>query len=410
MSRYYSSSKASPKPGFPCFEPRCQRHNDPYRTKSGLQKHLEAVLRYFPDRQSKRGEEARNHHILQVLQELKLDTPDIIEQKNNVWSVANKWLRDDNGEEEYPEYEDQENEDQGYSEGEDDKYAEDEDGEYVEEDEVEAEDGEVVQVISQRYLRATEATGSTSSGRQNNYKRRAEEPSMSYPRTYRQHLPNELNDTPEGLDVDYIGHSKKHSIEDGWKTRGAGRSDCAKPMETGKRDTGRMAEPGRQNMRLKLTPGAADTGNRQVLQRVPTVIDTVPHTPTLQNPTTSSRCHDPVASDSKTPSYRLRIYTHHNFLRVGDGCRILNTAKYPTYAAISVAILSGLQRGSNIYTEEPCNWKIAGLTVVGRLSGSTGKEKFVVRDEEDWKTVTENVLSVEAAGELIEVQVALETK
>lgn len=255
--------------------------------------------------------------------------------------MSNKWLHDEDKQLEV--------EAQEYMEDEDDRYAEGKREKDVVVEEGGDDDDEGLEIISQRQLLAPEADSSSSS-RQNIYERRAESLSTTHQNTHTQHVPNELRN--------------------GWKTRGVVRRDNATPMEAGKWDTWKATEAERR----KLTSGTVD------LKKGAT-----------DYPTISRPSSNPDIVGPSTLSYRLQIYTHHNFLRVGDVCRILNTAKYPTYSAISAAILSGLQRGTSVNTE-PCNWKIAGLTVVGRLSGSTGKEKFVVRDEEDWQTVTENVL------------------
>jgi len=56
----------------PCFEPRCHKHTNAYRTASGLRNHFESMLKQAStgDRTGRRGEEARLHDLNRVFREL----------------------------------------------------------------------------------------------------------------------------------------------------------------------------------------------------------------------------------------------------------------------------------------------------------------------------------------------------
>jgi len=376
MPKLDPSSKSSSNPGFRCFEPRCQRYNTPYRTISGLQKHLESVLRHFPDRQSKRGEEARQHNVNRVLRELHLDSPEVMEQEHKLEHVVQKRVQEDG-------YEVHQGESDGAIE-------------YWEEDElVETEDDEVVEVIPQHtpVASSTGVVATSGSGTRHIYTRRTPN-ATTYEHRHTQNVPKEIVPISRDRGV-YLGGRKQ-----------SGFSDPGSGHAAGSIRKGFVA--GRSSTQFNQFPAEAGPSDEHVSRHTNSRSGNGTHSPIPRIPTASNPSCNSIATPTGMPSsYRLRIYTHYNFLRVGNGWRILDTAEYPTYSAISAVILSGLRYGPG-GCMEPFNWRIDYLTVVGRLSPSGVKERFEVRDEGDWRNVTENVLSVEAEGELIEVQVALE--
>jgi len=241
---------SSSKPGFPCFEPHCQRHTNPYRTIFGLQKHLEYVLRYFPDRHSKRGSEARNHNVNRVLRELKLDNPEMIE---GPWEVAEERFQD--------------------AEGENEDYSAEEELEDDEEEEDEDDEDEVVEIIPQRLLRVPEASsadiipnsGGTSVQRYT-HKRSTPNPTATHDHRHTHRSPNETIDTSRGLGQGYPGSREQDSYRNTFDD-GRSRGDTRKPAGAGRREGGKVGDTRSRSTRFKRTPVEAEAGDGHASQR-----------------------------------------------------------------------------------------------------------------------------------------------
>ena len=103
-------------------------------------------------------------------------------------------------------------------------------------------------------------------------------------------------------------------------------------------------------------------------------------------------------SSMDTSSYKLQISVVHELSPVG-GLRLLDTAKYPTFHAISTAIVSSLPPS----TRRP--WRVKCLKI---MLSTGGGRRYDVYEDSEWKIVLDGVLALEPVGILVDVVAELE--
>ncbi|KAF8417632.1 hypothetical protein EV426DRAFT_357246 [Tirmania nivea] len=236
----------SSKPRFPCFEPRCQRHSNPYRTFSGLQKHLESVLSSIVRKSlSNKGSTGKWHT-----------------------SGFRKMLEDEEDEED-----------------------------------------EEVEIISQLLLRVPEASSTSflpnsgaTSGQHTTHKRRTPNPTASHEHRHTHYPTNEIFNPSGGVQQDYPGYRKKNHYS---YTFGNDRvtGDSRKAPDEGRREAGKVAETRSRSMRSKRTLVEAEAEDGQVSQRGTSKVAAGSHPPIQNNPAASSLSYNPVDGSPRIPSY-----------------------------------------------------------------------------------------------------------
>jgi len=349
---------------YACFEPRCSRHSNPYRTSNGFRKHLESVLKHLPDRQSKRGEVARYHDVSRVLKELQLDTP----EENR----PDKLQQSDDESEQFTISEPNASDIEAFE--------------------------EVIEVASHQHTQhrrarsvTTPATGGSASRTRKQRDSGKNVGKNVRPQAGQKNIMQIID--LEGPEVSDAGgkYSKENGCHDDFFDYAA-RGESLPELDS-------AAVPN-QIPAVPELDGMASTTTASL---------TRPFTeyPPEPGPNNTATCltslHAVQAPD--TPSYRLRIFIHHKYAEVGGGQKILVTSEYPTFSAISEGILTSLPPPPTIYSQQ-VRWKVKCLTVVTSAIG--GNRKYNVWDEGGWRAVTQNILPAESPNEMVEVLAELE--
>jgi len=105
-----------------------------------------------------------------------------------------------------------------------------------------------------------------------------------------------------------------------------------------------------------------------------------------------------ATSSMHTSSHKLQISVVHELSPIG-GLRLLDTAKYPTFHAISMAIVSSLPPSAR----RP--WRVKCLKI---MLTTGGEKRYDVYEDSEWKIVLDGVLAREPVTDLVDVVAELE--
>ena len=305
----------------PCFEPRCHKHANPYRTASGLRNHFESMLKQAStgDRTGRRGEEARLHDLNRVFRELELQL-----SRDQTTVPSETQPRKPGGRNNF----------RGGQEG-----------------------------TSRRNI--------TEQGR---------------PRHAPPVNPRELRSRLKAST--YFGNIHSYNIntnnlQEAEQQHGANGEELEDYYQDG------VAEDFNNDE-------SSNPDNDSDIDYEDDSIDPskiMPPRSRAKAPSTTGG-----ASSMDTSSHKLQISVVHELSPIG-GLRLLDTAKYPTFHAISMAIVSSLPPS----TRRP--WRVKCLKI---MLSTGGERRYDVYEDSEWKIVLDGVLAREPVSALVDVVAELE--
>jgi len=365
-----------------CIEPHCERHTKAYRTKTGLRKHYEAVLKHATESTRQKREHARLHDLNAVLDQLE----GISWGTQAPGSVSGSWARGL-----MPTCKSR--------------------GEELAEENEKFEHGKALNANNGKHANTrntnsmhTRCIPNAKRGPMNRYFNVSEQASSSSRDVPEKVQAEEVTDIESeeeepAEDGEYIYELDDYEEtamtgdvdEENWEEEEGVQEDIIHLSES-KSFRGKENETGRVALRSNICDSSRGHGTLQSKAQPPS------HG-SKQRPDPHPRTDSSLAMQLPSSSHRLRITILHQFSPVG-GLRVLDTAEYPTFDSIVTAIISKLPHSLRCTTIMKC------LTIRRTTGGS--EQAYDAFGESEWRDILQRILIMEAPGGLIEVEANLE--